>query len=74
MLKFQIQQIQIGHDGDGFTDDWDIDYVNVYIEHVQETYTFKNLKKISITNQKDLTLDHDGNHFFFVHSYLFLKF
>ncbi|XP_060596050.1 uncharacterized protein LOC132750122 [Ruditapes philippinarum] len=59
-----IQIVQIGHDGGGWHNilsAWDLEYVSIYVENMEEFYVFRNIKQQWVTEGNDLTLDREGN-------------
>jgi hypothetical protein len=57
---FQIDSVQIGHDGDNILSDWDLEYVSIYVEHMEEFYVFRNIKQQWVKEGNDLTLHREG--------------
>ncbi|XP_060590128.1 uncharacterized protein LOC132745271 [Ruditapes philippinarum] len=55
-----IDSVQIGHDGDNILSDWDLEYVSIYVEHMEEFYVFRNIKQQWVKEGNDLTLHREG--------------
>jgi hypothetical protein len=51
--------VQIGHDGGGRLPDWDLKYVLIYVENIEE-YVFRNIKQQWVQKGYDLTLHNEG--------------
>ncbi|XP_060591160.1 sushi, von Willebrand factor type A, EGF and pentraxin domain-containing protein 1-like [Ruditapes philippinarum] len=54
-----IQSVQIGHDGGRWHDilsDWDLEYVSIYVENMEEFYVFRNIEQQWVKEGNDLTL------------------
>jgi hypothetical protein len=56
--------VQIGHDGGGWRDilssDWDLEYVSIYVENMEEFYVFRNNEQQWVKKGNDLTLHRKG--------------
>ncbi|XP_060589949.1 uncharacterized protein LOC132745139 [Ruditapes philippinarum] len=58
-----IQSVQIGHDGGSWHDistDWNLEYVSIYVEDMEEFYVFRNIKQQWVMEGNDLTLGREG--------------
>ncbi|XP_060563923.1 sushi, von Willebrand factor type A, EGF and pentraxin domain-containing protein 1-like isoform X2 [Ruditapes philippinarum] len=60
-----IHKVQIGHDGGSWHDillsDWDLEYVSIYVENMEEFYVFRNNRKQWVEKDNVLTLYREGN-------------
>jgi hypothetical protein len=55
--------VQIGHDGGSWSDilsDWDLEYVSIYVENMEEFYVFRNTEQQWVKKGNDLTLHREG--------------
>ncbi|XP_060561813.1 lipoxygenase homology domain-containing protein 1-like [Ruditapes philippinarum] len=58
-----IHKVQIRHDGGRWLDvtsSWDLEYISIYVENMEEFYVFRNNRKQWVEKDNDLTLSSEG--------------